>query len=226
MEDRAAGRAASDDLDLPSVERRHLIRRETLEVQSVRRVCVGHGEVGKLDLVEARQFHRPEDIAPCFVQRVDGAVFPGAPSPKGAQRRGGITLHRIMTAIFIVRLPGDDAGMRAERLGDLGDDAIALACVTLVTETVVTTRAELAWPAFRIQRNHVGHFVDQPFRRRRRWRAEHDLETGGVQNVDRALQPAEVVDAGSRLQPRPGEFADTHESEADVSHHGGVLGPA
>ena len=38
---------------LAPVENGHLIRREALEVQQVRRVRLGHGEVGKLDVVEA-----------------------------------------------------------------------------------------------------------------------------------------------------------------------------
>ena len=74
MRDVPPRRAFADDLHLHRVERCDLIGRVAAERQPVRRIGFGHRQIGQVDLVEAAILHRPEDIAPCGIERVDAGV--------------------------------------------------------------------------------------------------------------------------------------------------------
>lgn len=166
----------------------------------MRRVGLSHGEVRKLDFIKARQLHRPEDVAPCLVQRVDAAVFYSAPLAEGMLRRSRIAFYGVVATIFVIYLPCDDAGVRAKHFRDFCNNAVAFTRIALMAEAIMAAGAELARAPCRIQCDHVGHFVDQPFRRRCSWSAEHDLEAGRVKNVNSAPQPLEIIKAGPWLQ--------------------------
>ena len=115
--------------------------------------------------------------------------------------------------------------MRAEAFGQCGHDAGAFPPVAFVREVVVTAGAEAADLAIGTDRQHVGHLVDQPFRRRGRRRAEHGPQAGRMQRVDRPLEPVELQVAPARFEPGPREFADTDEGDPGFGHAAGVLRP-
>ena len=201
VEDRRIRRVTSDDLRLAPVEGDDLIGREALEIHQMRRIGFGDGQVRQLDLVEASIFHRPEDIAPGFVQRFDRAIFGLAPSPKRLQSGRRIAEHSVVAAIFIVGLPRRYGGVAAEGARQMLDDAVTFLSVAFVAETIVSARTEFARPAVGVERRHLRHLVDEPFGRRRRWRPKHDLKSGAVQRLDRPAQPIEAIGALAGLQP-------------------------
>ncbi len=226
MKDRRARRMAFDDPRLALIEGDDLIRREALEIHQMRWIGLGDGHVRQFDLVEASIVHRPEDIPPGFIQRFDAAIFGFAPSAKRPQRRLRIAQHGVVAAIFIVGLPSGDGGMRAESLRQTLDDAVAFLRVAFMAETIVPARTEFARPPISVERRHIRHLVDKPFWRRRGWGSQHDLEAGAIERIDSLGEPSEIIDAVAGLQPRPGEFADTHEGKTYLLHHGRVLAPA
>ena len=69
VDDIAPGRGIAQDFDLHPVEGDNLIRGKTPEIEPVCRIGLCHGQIGKVDLCKAAIFHRPEDIAPCTVER-------------------------------------------------------------------------------------------------------------------------------------------------------------
>ena len=121
-----------------------------------------------------------------------------------------------MTAVFIVGLPRLDPRMFPERLHQRGDDTVALSRITSVTEAIMAARSEFAGLDPGVQRQHIRHFVDEPFGRRRGRRSQHDVEAGAVERVDRAPQPFEIITPIAGLQSRPGEFAHADQLKADL----------
>jgi hypothetical protein len=67
--------------------------------------------------------------------------------------------------------------------------------------------------------------IDQPFRRRGRWRAHHHLQTRITQHAIGAVEPAEIIAAGVGLDPAPGEFADPYIAQPEPMHPRGIPGP-
>ena len=226
VQDVAPGGQAADDLDLPPVEDHHRLRGIAPEGELLGGIRFGHGEVRQLDLVEGAVFHRPEDVTPGPVERVDGSIARRAPGAEAVAGRRRVAQDRVVTAVFVVDLPGDQGGVVAEGLGQDGDDARALVPVARMAEAVVPACAEAARPSLAVDGQHVRAAVDQPFGGTGGRRAEHDLQAGGLQGLDRAAQPVEPEVAGRRLQPRPGELADPHHGDAGLAHHGGVGRPA
>ena len=137
VRDRHAGRMRADNIGLEPVEGDDLVRRITLEVHHMRRVRFGHGEVRQADLLEGTVLHRPEDVAPCAVERVGRLVFLCQPVAEPFERRARIAFDRVVTTVFIVGLPGRERRMVAVALCQVGDDTGAFAAIALVAETVV-----------------------------------------------------------------------------------------
>ena len=79
----------ADDLDLTPVKGADLIRRETLEIEQAGGIGLRHRQIGKRDLVEACELHRPEDIAPGAIERGDLAIFALRTSCGRRQRAAG-----------------------------------------------------------------------------------------------------------------------------------------
>ena len=82
------------------------------------------------------------------------------------------------------------AGMCTVALGHDLDDARALAPPGSRRKRVVAARTEAARPAVLVIGQDLGMIVDQPFRRRRGRRAEHDLQPGRPRiSIGRSSQP-------------------------------------
>ena len=225
MEHVAARRKGTDDLDLHTVESRDLVRRIAMEVRAVRGVRLRDRTGGKVDFVEIAIFHAPEHVAPGFVQGGDGAVAllqPMAETEPGFVRVGQ---HRVVAAIFIVRLPRDDGRMLAEALGKRTHDSRTFAPVARMGKAVMPSRAEAARAPVPVDRQHVGHGVDEPFGRRRCRRAEDDLQPFAMERVQRAAEPVEIVMTGGRLEPRPGELTYADAGNARLAHAPRILRP-
>ena len=144
MQDRCVRRMTPDDLRLPSVEGDDLIGRETLKIQQMRRIGLGHGQIRQLDLVEAStapstRRHCPRLRSACRSSDISPRTIAEMP-----QRGRRIAFHRVVAAIFIVGLPGRDAGMTAESSRQMLDDALAFLRVAFVAEAIVAARAEFA----------------------------------------------------------------------------------
>ena len=176
--------------------------------------------------VEVVVLHAPEHRAPGRVQRGDVAVARGAPVAEGVAGVVRVRERRVVAAVLVVGLPGDDARVVPEALREHGDDARAFVPVRARGEAVVAARAEAPRAPVLVDGEHVRVALEHPGRGGRRRRAEHDLEPGGVQRVDRALEPVEVQRAVRALEPAPGELADAHDGEPEPSHVRRVLGPA
>ena len=80
------------------------------------------------------------------------------------------------------------------------DDPAHSVAVALVAEVVVAARAEAAGPAVAVPGEHVGVAVEHPARGRGGGGAEHDLEAGGAEGVDGAVEPVEAQVAGGRAR--------------------------
>ena len=66
----APRRGRPQDAGLQSVEADDLIRRKAPPVEHMRRIRLGHGQVGRINLVKVAVIHRPEDIAPRSVEHI------------------------------------------------------------------------------------------------------------------------------------------------------------
>ncbi len=222
--DRCAGMPA-DDVDLQAVEAHHLIGGKPAEIHGMRRVGLGHRQVRQLNLVEAGIVHRPEDVAPGPIERVRRLVLLRQPVAEGGGRRRRVAERGIVAAVFVVGLPGRDVRVPAVPLGQEAHDPRALVAVAPVAEAVVAARAETPGPAVRVQGQHVGVAGQDPARRGRCRRAEHDPQPGLAQDLDGAVEPIEAEVTGLGLQPAPGELADSHPGQAERRHARGIVRP-
>ena len=221
----APRRKAAQDRGLFAVEGHHLIGGKAPEIELMRRVGDSDGQVRQVDCTEVAVIHRPEDIAPCCVERADRAVFLCQPAAEGRQRGGRITDRGVVAAIFVVGLPRSDGRVRAIAPGHCRNDPPAFCRVARMAEAIMPARAEAARLALRIMRDHVGHGVDQPFGRRCGGGAHDDLKAGRGQHLHRTVQPRPVELARSRLDPRPYEFTNTHARNANIDHAPRIICP-
>ena len=207
-------RMAADLVALDPVEPHHLVGAETAEREDVGRIRLGDGQVRKPELAEAVVLHRPEHVPPREVQRFDGPVPLFAPFPKRGERIRGVAERGVVAVVLVVRLPGDDVRVRSIAFGEPAGDSTALLPVALVTEAVVAARAESAHLAPGADRGEIGVAVEHPAGRGRGRGAQHDLEPGRAQRVDRPIHPVEPEVTGAGLDARPGELADANAPDA------------
>ena len=59
---------------------------------------------------------------------------------------------------------------------------------------------------------------DEPRRRRRGRRTEHDLDTSFREDADRLVEPVEVELAAPWFEPGPGELAEAGDRESGFRH--------
>lgn len=78
-------RVATDDLGLQVVKRDNLITGEAAEDHEMRRIGLGHGQIGQRDFVEISVAHRPEHIRPIAGQGIRRLVALRQPIAEGAQ---------------------------------------------------------------------------------------------------------------------------------------------
>src|SRR5687768_6310786 len=83
-----------------------------------------------------------------------------------------------------------------------------------------TTAATVA-----VDRQNFRIEIGEPYRRRRRRRAENDLQARIAKDFYRPVEPGEISAAGTGLDLRPGELADADIREAERLHARGVVGP-
>jgi hypothetical protein len=86
-------------------------------------------------------------------------------------------------------------------------------------------RAEAARSLLGVGGENLGALVDQPLRRCRGRRAHDDLQSGVAQGGERIVEPVPVELAAPRLEPAPGKLADANQSDPELDHAPGVLGP-
>jgi hypothetical protein len=125
MGDPSVRRMLADDLALHPVVGSHLPGLEAPEIEPRRRIGFGDGQVRQHDILEARHLHRPEDIAPGFVELLGRLVAQPQPSAECLQVFRPPGLRRVVAAIFVIRLPAIQRRMFAVALGDDLDDASA-----------------------------------------------------------------------------------------------------
>ena len=218
-------RVRADDLDLHPIVGRNLFGREAPEVEPRGGIRLGHGQVRQRDRVEGIDLHRPEDIAPGFVQSLGRLIAPPQPVLERAEVRLAPGQDRVVTAIFIVGLPARDRVVGPEFPREDFDDARAFAAPDIGRKAVMAARAEAARPSFAIDWSDFEMAVHQPFRWRRGRRSQHDFQPGRAQHIERATQPCELQAPGLRLDAAPGEFADAHIADAHRAHAPCVVGP-
>jgi hypothetical protein len=225
MGDPAARRMFPDDVALHPVIGGNLGGLEAPEIQPGRRIGFGDRQIGQRHLIEALQVHGPEGIAPGLVQLVGGLIAAPQPVAEGGKIDRTPGQDRVMTAVFVVRLPADQPRMLAISAGEDLDDAAALLPVDLGGERIVTARAETAGAALLVHRQDLGERVDQPLGRGAGGRAENDPEPRRRQHIHGPVKPAPVELPALWLVTRPGELADTHEIDANLAHAPGIIGP-
>ena len=225
VRDRTIRTMMAENCFLLDVEADHLVAVEAAEVEDVGGIGLGDRCAGKVDLVEAAIFLRPEDRTPGGVQRGHRAVARIKPTAEGGRCVRGKALVAAMVAELIVGLPHHDGGVLAIAAGQRLSDAGALAAIGLRGEAVMPAGAKTARAAMLVLRENLRIEVNQPFGRRGGRRAEDDAEALGVQGFNGAVEPTPVEAAGFRLQPRPGKLADPHEAQPQRAHHPGVFGP-
>lgn len=130
-----------------------------------------------------------------------------------------------MTAIFIIGLPRDHAGVLAISPGHGTGDPRSFLAIAAVAEAIMPPRTKAAWAAVAINRHHAGHLVDQPLGRRGCGRAQDHFQPGGVQCLDRPVKPAPVEPARFGFDPAPGKFTDPSLLQADCGHAPGIFCP-
>ena len=173
MDDIASRRGPANDIGLSPVEPNHLVGREAPKIQQMRWIGFGHRQVGKFDLVKTAIVHAPEAIAPSGVQRINRLILVAQPVAKRFARRFRIADYRVMAPKFIVGLPSSDGRMIAITASHGFHDPSRSIAISFMRKTIVPPRSEPARPALLINRDHVGHGIDQPFGRGR-CRRPHD----------------------------------------------------
>ena len=147
------------------------------------------------------------------------------PVAKGREILGAIGKNRVVATELVVDLPAGNRLVGAVALGECGRDALALHPPGPRREAAVAPAAEAAGAAVRIGGQDVGFGIDQPFRRRRGGRAEHDAQAGTAEHVERAVEPAELELSWRGLDARPGELADADKGDAGFTHGGRIDRP-
>ena len=130
-----------------------------------------------------------------------------------------------MAAVFVVRLPRGDSRMPAKLFREAGYDPNRFCPVTSVRKTVMASGTESLRPSFDIDGEHIGHPVDQPFRRRSRRGAENHRQISLSSQIKDAPQPAEFMQSWPGLEATPGKLPDANEADSKILHGGEVFRP-
>ena len=214
-----------DNVRLHPVKRDHLIRGIAPESEAMRRVWLCHSEVRQADLIKAIVFHRPEHIAPHLIQRLNCAIAVRQPGLKPVARCIGIGNRRVVTAVFIVRLPRCNVRVRAISFGQQLNDPGAFFAVRQMRKAIMSPRPEPSWFAIHIQRDHVRVFVHHPTRRRRSRRTQNHFQTCCSEGFNRLIQPFKPQIVRRRFQPRPRKFSDPNPRQTRLDHPARVVCP-
>ncbi len=156
----------------------------------------------------------PEDRAPGVVKGADRAVALAQPRVEGDATDAAVAPAREL----VVDLPGDDALVVTEAVGEGGNDDLGRLPHRRDVRAVVAPVAELLDAPVGADGQDLRVALDKPCRRRCRRRADDHLELSRSDDVDRLLEPIELELAGPRLEPRPGKLADTHEPKPGLGH--------
>ena len=175
------------------------IRTEPAPVELLGRVDIGRGEAGRIDLVPLAVVLAPERRAPRRVEGVERPVALAQPAPE-CGRRGGAEALREVAGVLVVDVPHRQSRMSAIAAGKGGDEARRAIAIGRAVRAVVATRAVPEDQSLGGDGQDLGMQPDKPGRRRRGRRREVDLDAMFVEQVDHAVEPAEVEDARIRLE--------------------------
>ena len=221
--DRPVG-VPAQHLPLGQILVEQLVRAEPAPVEPLPRVGEGRGGPRRQHLGPVRVALRPEAGAPGGIEPVEVAVPAGQPVPEPLRAAVAEALPHVV-ARLVADVPEHHGRMPAEPFGDPLDQ------LQRPLPVGHRGRAERL-PAARPQPGAVGQLRQRgrveprhPRWRRRGRGGQVDRDAAAVQQLDHPLQPAEVVLAGTRLEPGPGEHPDGHQRDAGRAHELDVLGP-
>ncbi len=219
--DRDLGVRGAEDFALLFVVLEHRVRGEPLEVEFVRGVGEVLGRAGREDLLPVAVVLAPERAPPGGVQRFEAGVLrlqPKAEGPLGVLGVGG-------RAVLVVDVPHRERRVLGVAFGELRRDAVRGLAVGGRADVVGVARAvDLPHPVGAgVERVRVRE--GEPRRRRGGRGGEVDGDAPGVELAEDGVEPAEVVFALARFEPRPGEDADADEVDPRLAHQHDVVVP-
>jgi len=195
-------------LCLKPVETHHLVRGKPSKIHDMGWVGLGHSLVRKIDIGKIAIFHGPEHIAPSDVESFDADICIREPGLKAAQRRRAIGQNRVMTAIFIVDLPGLNIWVLIIALcHDLGD-ANTFFQITLMRKTIMPAGSKFTRRPVFVMSEHIRMFMGHPARRRGCRRSQNNFQSRASQRFNGVVQPLPVKPARLWLHPAPCKFAN------------------
>ncbi len=166
--------------------------------------------------------HAPEGVAPGAVQFRQRAIPFPQPCAEPGLAMGAMAVAENRTADFIVNLPGHDIRVARRCAGKFFRNPGAMPAIDGGGIAGVLAHAMIGRPAVLADDQGLGVVFHQPRRRRRRGRAQHDIDLVIGHDAEGRMQPIqrEVVFAG--LHARPGELADPDHVDARRPHQPGI----
>ena len=216
------GVVAADDVPFRPVKAQQLVRREALEVQGLAGIDQVRRAPRRHDLVPAAVPLAPEGGAPGSVQLLHGSVTPHQP---GAECKRTFVVVTDLPQL-VAHVPHGNCGVVRIPFGQRFRDGRSGPAVSGRRRAELVARAVPEGAAVRVHRKRCGVIVTQPGRRRCCGCGQAHPDATVVQQVQDAVQPAEVAGPFAGLQQRPAEHPHRGKVDARLLHQPDILRPA
>ena len=188
-----------------------------IEIQAMDATLPARGRRMQLAPVRIRLGPEPRPIR--LVERVQRAVFLHQP----AAERLLAQLAMAFTRILVGNVPAHHRRMLAETLCERGVDLVYKRAVYRRSEAMVVPLAVQVANALVAHAQHFGIFLAHPRGPRAAGRGEKDMNAIGVERIQHALQPIEIVFPFPGFERGPGKNAHAHQVAMRQLHQAHVF---
>jgi hypothetical protein len=218
------GREPADDVAFIDIALKEGVGGEAAEVQALGLVADAGREPGCINLVPFAVLLAPEEGAPGVVQLLQGAVAGLEPA---AECGHGVVIVGVADrcAVLVVDMPQDQRGVRGIAAGQLFRDVGGGAAVLRRAGACHAPGSVAQRDTFAGNGTGLRILLPEPGRRGGRGRAKVHADPGIMQEVQKVVQPFEVILTFARFQQHPGEDADADQVDPGLLHQRDVLHP-
>ena len=127
-------------------------------------------------------------------------------------------MNRVVASILVVGLPSGDRWVFPKTLRQSRHDSFTFSSIGDMRKAIVAPGTESSRQTARIDGQHIGHLIYQPFRRSGCRRAEDNRKLPLSREIQNRLHPLEPIFPRVRFESAPGKLADAYKTNADIAH--------